>query len=68
MTEEATNESFTFRRYEKELYTKSRTGVMRSIMLNHWYHHRGQLSVYLRLLEVPVPSVYGPSRDENPFA
>jgi uncharacterized damage-inducible protein DinB len=68
MTEEATNGSFTFRRYEKELFTKSRTGVMRSIMLNHWYHHRGQLSVYLRLLEVPVPSVYGPSRDENPFA
>jgi len=37
-------------------------------MLNHWYHHRGQLSVYLRLLEVPVPSIYGPSADENPFA
>jgi len=42
--------------------------VMRSIMLNHWYHHRGQLSVYLRLLEIPVPSIYGPSADENPFA
>ena len=41
--------------------------VMRSIMLNHWYHHRGQLSVYLRLLDVPVPSIYGPSADENPF-
>src|SRR5262245_10597057 len=42
--------------------------VMRSIMLNHWYHHRGQLSVYLRQLSVPVPSIYGPSADENPFA
>jgi len=42
--------------------------VMRSIMLNHWYHHRGQLSVYLRQLGVPVPSIYGPSADENPFA
>jgi len=37
-------------------------------MLNHWYHHRGQLSVYLRQLGVPVPSIYGPSADENPFA
>lgn len=45
-----------------------RMGMVRSIMLNHWYHHRGQLLVYLRLLDVPVPSVYGPSADENPFA
>ncbi len=45
-----------------------RVAVFRSIMLNHWYHHRGQLSVYLRLLEVPVPSIYGPSADENPMA
>lgn len=41
--------------------------VLRSIMLNHWYHHRGQLAVYLRQLGVPVPSIYGPSADENPF-
>ena len=41
---------------------------LRAIMLNHWYHHRGQLSVYLRQLNVPVPSIYGPSADENPFA
>lgn len=45
-----------------------RIGVLRSIMLNHWYHHRGQLSVYLRQLDVPLPSIYGPSADENPFA
>lgn len=44
-----------------------RIGFLRAIMLNHWYHHRGQLTVYLRLLDVPVPSVYGPSADENPF-
>ena len=42
--------------------------VVRSIMLNHWYHHRGQLSVYLRELGVPLPSIYGPSADENPLA
>lgn len=45
-----------------------RVALVRSIMLNHWYHHRGQLLVYLRLLDVPVPSVYGPSADEDPFA
>ena len=44
-----------------------RIGMVRSIMLNHWYHHRGQLAVYLRLLDLPVPSIYGPSADENPF-
>lgn len=43
-------------------------GFLRFIMLNHWYHHRGQLSVYLRCLGVPLPSIYGPSADENPFA
>lgn len=37
---------------------------VRAAMLNHWYHHRGQFTVYLRLLDVPVPSVYGPSADE----
>ena len=52
----------------KEAFALPRTGVLRSIMLNHWYHHRGQLSVYLRLLDVPVPVIYGRSADENPFA
>jgi len=42
--------------------------LVRSIMLNHWYHHRGQLSVYLRQVGALVPSIYGPSADENPFA
>ena len=53
---------------DKELMALPRVALLRSIMLNHWYHHRGQLSVYLRLLNVPVPSIYGPSADENPFA
>ena len=52
----------------KEVFTAPRGGVIRSLMLNHWYHHRGQLSVYLRLLDVPVPVIYGRSADENPFA
>lgn len=52
----------------QQIFSKPRIAVLRSIMLNHWYHHRGQLSVYLRLLEVPVPVIYGRSADENPFA
>src|SRR5437588_2079197 len=51
----------------REVFSMPRAGVLRSIMLNHWYHHRGQLSVYLRLLDVPVPVIYGRSADENPF-
>jgi uncharacterized damage-inducible protein DinB len=52
----------------RELMAMPRAALTRAIMLNHWYHHRGQLLVYLRLLDVPVPSVYGPTADENPFA
>jgi uncharacterized damage-inducible protein DinB len=52
----------------REIMAMPRAALARAIMLNHWYHHRGQLLVYLRLLDVPVPSVYGPSADENPFA
>jgi uncharacterized damage-inducible protein DinB len=51
-----------------ELLAMPRAAFLRAIMLNHWYHHRGQLVVYLRQLNVPIPSVYGPSADENPFA
>ena len=53
---------------ERELLALPRVAMLRSVMLNHWYHHRGQLSVYLRELDVPIPSIYGPSADENPFA
>ena len=51
----------------KAVMSMPRAAMLRALMLNHWYHHRGQLSVYLRLLEVPVPSIYGPSADDNPF-
>jgi DinB family len=59
---------WTLVRGDKHLFAAPKITVARSILLNHWYHHRGQLSVYLRLLDVPLPSVYGPSADENPFA
>jgi uncharacterized damage-inducible protein DinB len=52
----------------REVMAMPRVAFVRAIMLNHWYHHRGQLLVYLRLLNLPVPSVYGPTADENPFA
>ena len=52
----------------KEILRKPRLAAVRTNILNHLYHHRGQLSVYLRLLDVPVPAVYGPTADENPFA
>jgi uncharacterized damage-inducible protein DinB len=44
-----------------------RIAFWRAILLNHNYHHRGQLSTYLRELDVPLPSIYGPSADTNPF-
>lgn len=50
------------------LFAMPKIAFVRAIVMNHWIHHRGQLSVYLRLLDVPVPSIYGPSADENPFA
>ena len=61
-------ETWTLSNDGKTLMAIPRVGVIRTFLLNHWYHHRGQLVVYLRLLDVPVPSVYGPSADENPFA
>jgi uncharacterized damage-inducible protein DinB len=53
---------------EREIFTIPRIAVVRTMGLNHWYHHRGELVVYLRLLGVPVPVVYGKSADENPLA
>ena len=60
--------SWAFRMGDKVLMEMPRIALVRNILLNHSIHHRGQLSVYLRLLNVPVPSIYGPSADENPFA
>ena len=68
MTDDRAKGPWRLERNGKEVFTKPRTAVMRTIMLNHWYHHRGQLSVYLRLLDIPVPVIYGRSADEDPFA
>lgn len=48
-----------------EIFTMPRVATFRSFVMNHMIHHRGQLTVYLRLKNVPVPSVYGPTADEQ---
>jgi len=50
---------------DRQIASMPRIDVMRTMCLNHWYHHRGELVVYLRLLGVPVPVVYGRSADES---
>ena len=52
---------------ERVLMSRPRVEVLRNTLLSHMIHHRGQLSVYLRLLDVPVPAIYGPSADEQAF-
>jgi len=51
----------------REILAQPRVLFLRDIMLSHWYQHRGQFSVYLRLLSVPVPASWGPSADEPPL-
>lgn len=52
---------------DHEIFAAPRGAFLRTVMLNHWYHHRGQLTTYLRAVGVAIPSIYGPSADENPF-
>jgi uncharacterized damage-inducible protein DinB len=68
LTSESAAQSWRLTSKGREVFTVPRAGLLRTVMLNHWYHHRGQLSVYLRMLEVPIPVIYGRSADENPFA
>jgi uncharacterized damage-inducible protein DinB len=67
LTAERAAGTWTLKMGTKDVLSMPRAELIRSVMLNHWYHHRGQLSVYLRLLDVPLPSIYGPSADESPF-
>ena len=55
---------WTLKRGGQEIFTAPRVAAFRSFVLHHIIHHRGQLSVYLRLNDVPVPAIYGPSADE----
>jgi uncharacterized damage-inducible protein DinB len=65
-TDARLGEPWTLRAGGRMIFTLPRRAVLRSLVLNHGVHHRGQLSVYLRLLDVPVPALYGPSADEGP--
>lgn len=69
--EEATDErwfsSWTLKNEGEEIFSSPRVGVVRRMVMNHIVHHRGQLTVYLRLLEVPVPQTFGPTADEPEF-
>ena len=56
---------WTLKRAGATLMTMSRYGILRSMVLNHLVHHRAQLGVYLRLVDVPVPEMYGPTADEG---
>ena len=67
-TDEQLAGTFCLMKGDREIVRQPRAAIVRTIMLNHWYHHRGQLSVYLRLLDVSLPVIYGRSADTDPFA
>ena len=64
-TDEQLMQPWTFRSGDTVVFAMPRAAVMRTLVFSHSIHHRGQLSVYLRLRDVPVPSIYGPSADES---
>jgi uncharacterized damage-inducible protein DinB len=64
-TDEVMKETWTLRNGDTVIFSQPKGGVVRGMIVNHLIHHRGQLSVYLRLNDVPVPSIYGPSADEQ---
>jgi uncharacterized damage-inducible protein DinB len=63
----AMNETWRLMAGGREVMAQPRAAFLRDVMLSHWYQHRGQFSVYLRLLDVPVPASWGPSGDEPPL-
>ena len=64
-SEEDFNKTFTLRMGEKTIFSLPRKAALRGFLMSHLIHHRGQLTVYLRLLDIAVPSIYGPSADEQ---
>jgi len=63
----AMNETWRLYAGEKQVLAQPRALFLRDVMFSHWYQHRGQLSVYLRILNIPVPASWGPSADEPPL-
>jgi uncharacterized damage-inducible protein DinB len=60
-------ERFAFVRGEEVIFSFPKVGLIRTVLMNHSIHHRGQLTVYLRLLDVSVPAMYGTTADESAF-
>jgi uncharacterized damage-inducible protein DinB len=58
-------EAWTFKQGDQEIFTMPRVAAIRSFIMNHLIHHRGQFSVYLRLHNIPLPPIYGPTADEQ---
>lgn len=67
LTDERAGETWRLTKGDAEIFAIPKIALARTLMCNHLYHHRGQLTVYLRLLDVPVPVTYGRTADENPF-
>jgi uncharacterized damage-inducible protein DinB len=65
--DQAMNETWHLMIGDQEILAQPRAEFLRDTMLSHWYQHRGQFSVYLRLLNIPVPASWGPSGDEPPL-
>ena len=65
--DETLREPWTLTRGKDDLFTMPRIVVMRNLVLNHLIHHRGQLTIYLRMHDVSIPALYGPSVDEGSF-
>lgn len=66
VTEETLNKTFSLKANGQVLFS-SPVGENIGTTINHWVHHRGQLTVYMRLNDIPVPSIYGPSADEKEY-
>ncbi len=67
-TDEQLNHIWSLKWEGKTVITMPRIAVLRSMVMNHLIHHRAHLGMYLRLMNVAVPGMYGPSADEMPFA
>lgn len=67
LTDSAAMSHWRLMKGDQEIWSLPKIALARTLMFNHLYHHRGQLSVYLRLLDVPVPATYGRSADESQF-
>jgi uncharacterized damage-inducible protein DinB len=67
LSDEQFSQPWSLKQGDKVLMTMPRYDALRGMCFNHIIHHRGQLTMYLRAINVPVPALYGPSADENPF-